>query len=454
MKIISFDKRHAIVPACLLALLLTACGGVATPTATIAPSPVASDTPSPVQAEGTPLPDRFASLPQSSSPSGFPQAGFPNAPVSVTIYLSFGDPESTAFHTGSLPRLVERARSGEVLLTFVPLAGQSEQPNAQSAREAARAALCASEQNAFWRYQDALFTASGDAAASSDTFASDRLTELATRLNLNRALWDDCMGSNRPDEILSEADRQVSNNEIFTDVPFVTINGASSLLDVESLDFTINLAVQQFNAELEAALAEGTEEATQEIIEIIALPSTQNEQVPPPLILGLPDGWVAGYDVIVLQDVDAIRNIPFAVYRGPVTGGTGNIVLLWGFPNLMLSDGLPSTVTPDLWLDGLRLLRLAIVESGCNIGTDLQRQYNVGGLAAIGTQFAAVDCPELEDTRGWFAGLRQYNLNYVFYVYTEPIGAMDTAEAELQAILDSVRFTVPPTPDPNATPGS
>jgi hypothetical protein len=82
----------------------------------------------------------------------------------------------------------------------------------------------------------------------------------------------------------------------------------------------------------------------------------------------------------------------------------------------------------------------------------LQREYNVGGLTAIGTQFAAVDCPELPDTRGWFAGLRQYNLNYIFYVYTGPISAMDTAEAELQSILNTVLFSVPPTPDPNVTP--
>ncbi|MEO8395709.1 MAG: hypothetical protein ABI700_22130, partial [Chloroflexota bacterium] len=73
-----------------------------------------------------------------------------------------------------------------------------------------------------------------------------------------------------------------------------------------------------------------------------------------------------------------------------------------------------------------------------------------GGLQAIGTQFAAVKCPQLPDTRGWFAGLRQFEINFVFYVYTDPIAAMDgSAPNELQAILDTVQFVMP-TPEVTA----
>ncbi|PJF24317.1 MAG: hypothetical protein CUN53_18435, partial [Phototrophicales bacterium] len=107
---------------------------------------------------------------------------------------------------------------------------------------------------------------------------------------------------------------------------------------------------------------------------------------------------------------------------------------------------------PNLWADGLRLLRLAVIEEGCNIGTDLRREYSIGGLAATGTQFSAVNCPELPDTRGWFAGLQAQNLNFVFYVFTTPITALDEAAPTLQRILDSVAFQpldtiqIPPTP--------
>lgn len=430
----------------LLMTVLAGCSGDSAQTSTLTPVP--SDTPpSAVQATQPPASsDRYNALPQATSPSGFPQVGFPNAPVSVTIYGSFGDPASADFYADTFPALLNRVRNGEVLLTFVTLTG-STLANEQGA---ARAALCAAEQDAFWRFHDRLFEA---ARAESDPFAGERLIEIANSMGMNRAQWDECMISNRPDEILAEADRQVSNTEIFTQIPFVTVNDASSFLDSESLNFTIDQALQQFNQRIQEALAEATPEVTDD--SILELPPVTNEATAPPIIIGLPQGWRSGYAVQFLRDIDADRTIPVAVYQGPVTGGTGNIVLLWGFPNLNIApEGgtIPETVTPDLWLDGVRLLRLAVVEAGCNVGTDLRREYNVGGMTAVGTQFAAVDCPELPDTRGWFAGLRQYNINFIFYVFTEPIEAMDVAETELQAILNSVRFAAPATPDPNATP--
>jgi hypothetical protein len=179
---------------------------------------------------------------------------------------------------------------------------------------------------------------------------------------------------------------------------------------------------------------------------VVTLPPTLGKSIQPPLTITLPDGWkVAQNDALVMPDADnTIRTVPFVAYEGPVTGGTGTIVLLWGFPNLfnpLPQNGTPSA--PDLWSDGLRLLRLAIVEANCNVGTDLKRSFRVGNLSAVGTQFAAVDCPELPDTRGWFAGLQNDGLNFIFYVYGDPITVMDTSSGELQAILDTVLFTLP-----------
>jgi hypothetical protein len=51
-----------------------------------------------------------------------------------------------------------------------------------------------------------------------------------------------------------------------------------------------------------------------------------------------------------------------------------------------------------------------------------------------------VECPQLPDTRGWFVGLSAEGLNYVFYLFSDPIGAMDTGQSELQAILDTLVF--------------
>jgi hypothetical protein len=208
--------------------------------------------------------------------------------------------------------------------------------------------------------------------------------------------------------------------------------------------------------------------------DVIQLPPVLGKSTEPPMDITLPVGWkVAQNDALIIPDADgAIRSIPFVAYSGPITGGQGTIVLLWGFPSLVnpfANNGTPSAqdlanlidpslgggggtpITPDLWSDGLRLLRLAIVEQGCNVGTDLKRTYTVGTLSGVGTQFAAVQCPQLPDTRGWFVGVPADGLNFIFYMFSDPIQAMDTGRSDLQAVLDTVHFH-PLEVTPEATP--
>lgn len=207
---------------------------------------------------------------------------------------------------------------------------------------------------------------------------------------------------------------------------------------------------------------------------VITIEPLTGQRVEPPLDITLPAGWeTVGYDVMLLQDMGELRPVPLAVWRGPVTGGTGTLVLLWGFPNAinpLPEDGtpmpvaldpmtgqlvVPANATPiiDLWSDGLRLLRAAVIEEGCNISTDLRRPYVVGGKDGIGTIFSAVDCPDPDmlPTRGFFAGVQEKDLNFVFYAYFEGAAVMDNvnlepyyqASAEAQAIIAGVRFRVP-----------
>gem|GEM_PF-623954 len=379
-------------------------------------------------------------LPQTVSPFGFPQIGYENAPISVGMFLAFDDPDSAAVFAQSFPTLIERAHGGEILITTVPLLNNA---GAADARGAARAALCAGEQNEFYAYAGQVFEWLSQFGI--EGLAGSRLIEGINSLALNRGAWDECMISGRPDAVLEEAARLWENLTYNDATPVITVNEVSSPFDPESLNFTIDRQLAEFNANLDTLL-----EATPEVTEIIVpIDPLTGDRVQPPLLIGLPEGWATGYETLLLQDLDAIRTVPFAVYTGPVTGGTGTIILLWAFPNVIAATDSPNAQT-DLWLDGLRLLRLAVVEAGCNIGTDLRDEsLTIGGLAAVGTTFAAVDCPDnLPDIRGWFAGLRQYGLNYVFYMFTDPIDAMDTAQDELQAILDTVQFIAPPSPSP------
>lgn len=454
--------RPILILTCALSLivgLLAACAAPPPPTEApaLSATPTAEmldETGRPAPAEGdslelaptprpTAAPERYAGLAQGVSSSGFPQLGFPNAPVSVTLYAGFDDPASANFHAETMPALIERVQTGEVLLTFVPVIERVSDAIA-GGRAAARAALCASEQDHFWRYHDLLFDVT---AAGPEPFAEAALVALGRAAGLNLNALESCLTSNRPDNTLGTADAQVAGMSLFTRTPYVTVNGVPALTDPASLNFTIDRALLELNQRLAAALAAATAEpeTAEPTAEAVVIDPLLGEPVDPPLIIGLPADWVFGRDVFLLQDVDAFRGIPIVVYRGPVTGGTGTIVLLWGFPNLVGGGALGSDAAVDLFFDGLRLLRLAVIETGCNIGTDERREYSIGGLAAAGTQFAAVDCPALPDTRGWFAGLQQGGINYIFYAFTEPIDALEAAAPELQAVLDTVRF-LPPAP--------
>lgn len=384
--------------------------------------------------------DRYDSLPQAQSIEGFPQLGYPSALVDVKVYAAFDDMASGDFWAESSTALIQRVRNGEVRLTFIPLYGAG---TIAGGRGAARAAVCAQEQGIFWEYADQLFVSQTSAGATG--FEGALLLQAALNLGASEGQWAECNASEGPDAILNDAQRAADNEPTFTATPYVLINETPSLTDSESLEFTVDLIVQEANNQLATQSAvEVTPEATE--VDVLQVDALSRQAVEPPLTIDLPEGWSFAYDALVLQDIDGIRPIPFAFYQGPVTGGIGSIVLLWGFPNLVNIN----TLEPDVWTDGTRLLRLAIFEAGCNVGTDLRRNYSVGGMQAVGTQFAAVDCPQLPDTRGWFAGLRQFNVNFVFYAYTEPITAMDgSAVEELQAILDSVQFVMPEvTPEP------
>jgi hypothetical protein len=179
---------------------------------------------------------------------------------------------------------------------------------------------------------------------------------------------------------------------------------------------------------------------------------------PPPLDIILPANWKYGFQTLPIRDrlVQASMNV--AVYKGPIQGGTGTIIVLWGFPSLgpppTASGGqLPGTVvagtlSPDLqrqmlWADGLRLLQGTVVDVTCNVGNHSRGEFKVGGQSAYGEYFAAVQCQTEPDATGWFAALNQYGGNFIFYVMIEPPQAYNNGRAELQKILDTVVFRNP-----------
>jgi hypothetical protein len=203
-------------------------------------------------------------------------------------------------------------------------------------------------------------------------------------------------------------------------------------------------------------------EATEELR--LAVQAAEGQELDPPFVIKLPDDWQAFNRTIAIQDIMTIDVIPYTLYTGPVSGGQGFIIALWGFQTVGTQNPATQEVILDPYLDALRLLRLAVIGSDCVPGTDVEREFTIGDLTVTGANFSAYRCEETTDTRGWFFGLTQDGLSFAFYMYAEPIEAMDgDAPFELQAILDTVEFRVDQfiesiepvptlTPLPSATP--
>ncbi len=417
------------------ALLMAACSAAPTPT----PLPTLVPTSTPLPAFDA---SQFDGLPRGTTEEGYPRLGSADAVAQVVAYGSYDSPANRAAHEAIFPAMVERVSAGDTAYTFVPLYSGGAIGNGQGA---ARAALCAAEQGQFWVFHALMFQWQG--AFGAEAFSATRLQSAADTARLDRDAWEACLISGRPDAIIESAADEASTLDSFAGMPTIYVNGNFVLNDVYSLNVILDQVISRGPID-EAATVEALPTLTPApTVVTVDLQTLAGEQIPPPIDIDLPPDWEFAYDTYLMRDIDGVRTVPFAIYRGPVEGGTGSIVLMWGFPNITRSNPLEaefglttSTPEPNLWTDGLRLLRLAVLDQTCNIGTDAQRTYSIGDAIGEGTSFAAVDCGDAPDTRGWFVGTQQFQLNFAFFMYTHPIEAMDSARPQIQAVLDTVRF--------------
>ncbi len=174
------------------------------------------------------------------------------------------------------------------------------------------------------------------------------------------------------------------------------------------------------------------------------LEAVEGQEIDPPVTIELPEEWLSGNGTALVQDVFGLQLVPFTVYTGPVTDGDGFIIVLWGYESTGTTNPLTGQTNVTPYLDALRLLRFAIIGGDCVPGVDVEREFEIGGMTARGANFSAYRCEETVDTRGWFVGMQVDGVNIGFYIFTEPIDAMDgNAPEELQAILDTVEFDIP-----------
>ena len=210
---------------------------------------------------------RYEGLSQNFTNEGYPRLGSAAAPVQVAEYCTFDSVECAAYNDTLIDPILERVRAGSISFTFAPLYSSS----AGNSQGAARAAVCAAQQDAFWPFHDALY-AWQRAYGVVQAFTNNRIVSGIGNLGLNRAQYDSCMGSDRPGTVIDTAFNAARGITNFGTAPTITINNVvpedengAKIIDpqaiIEAIDRAIAVTGQTRRPE---ATSEATTEARME----------------------------------------------------------------------------------------------------------------------------------------------------------------------------------------------
>ena len=159
----------------------------------------------------------YQDLEQGVTAEGFPRLGSPDAPVAIEEFSSYACPHCRDLHDDQIPGLLDEVAAGDVQLIFVPI-----RHIGWGAADAARAALCAGEQGAFWSMHDVLFD--WQARFVTSTFNPRRLVKGAGNLGLDPDAFERCLGSREVEDVLARAQREFERRGL-SGTPTLFING-------------------------------------------------------------------------------------------------------------------------------------------------------------------------------------------------------------------------------------
>lgn len=114
--------------------------------------------------------------------------GDPDAPVTIVEWADYQCPACGAFARDYAPQFVsEYVATGKVLLEYRDMAFLGDE-----SRDAAKAAVCGEQQDAFWDFHSMLYANQGE-HKNTGSFSRSRLNEMAVALGLNEDEFGACM---------------------------------------------------------------------------------------------------------------------------------------------------------------------------------------------------------------------------------------------------------------------
>ena len=169
--------------------------------------------------------------------------GDPQAPVLVGVFGDFQCPACKRFTEGIEPEILDTyVATGKVRYVFMqyPFIGNE-------SAQAAKASLCAADQDHFWDYKEVLFA--NQTGENVGAFLDNRLVAFAESLGLDGDVFRGCLQSDLHNETIT-AEFRKGNEMGTTGTPSVFVNGVHVAPGFVP-------SVEQLSEAIEAALAEG-----------------------------------------------------------------------------------------------------------------------------------------------------------------------------------------------------
>lgn len=181
---------------------------------------------SPVQQQSATPAASPAASPEAIQPLTGYLVGDPNAPVTLQIYSDYQCSHCRAFAKTIEPRLIQDyVVTGDVRIeyldfTVVGVPGlEALSDDSMESVQAAEAAMCAAEQDAYLDYRTALFT--GDVQPDSGAFGNENLIAIADELQLDMERFTNCLQTEKYEEaviafVYQAIDRGVQGTPAFS----------------------------------------------------------------------------------------------------------------------------------------------------------------------------------------------------------------------------------------------
>jgi protein-disulfide isomerase len=183
-----------------------------------------------------------AAIPESVPVSGM-TIGSPDAPLKITEYGDYQCPYCAEVSNTAFPELLTKyIETGQVALTFSPMAFLGRNHDPDESTLAAEAALCANDQGKFWEMHETIYT--NHNGENIGNLTTDRLRQMAEMAGLDMDQYNSCMTNGTHEQDVDTYNQAATQGGVTSTPTFVTSTGDTfGWKDLATLESDIDAAL-------------------------------------------------------------------------------------------------------------------------------------------------------------------------------------------------------------------